>query len=376
MSGAPRGAAAELPGADSRVPLSLHSMIGTKQPPQQENPQQQRGRGQDSQKRVFEPYHSKSVPKSENLRVSSNDSRCSRGPVTTMMLRNIPNKYTQNTMMEEMDDLGFGGSYDFFYLPMDVHNRSNVGYAFINFLSPPDAQRFHDEFKEHRFRKHQSRKISSVSVAYVQGLNANLRHFENRAVTHARNDLYRPVVLKDGARVDFEEAVAEAVAAAGGSEAGREPTSSQPASLPDSPVVRSAREDFEQALRGYLMSRQNSADSTATGSAGHAPVPPGLEGAQAGAAWGRQSSAPATFHSGHPAAPPPAVAATPPRVRSVSAGSSPMLSYADAPAYVPLPSIPSASKLCGEIEACDDDGENPEVVFDEHGPWQVAGTGR
>ena len=105
-----------------------------------------------------------------------------------MMLRNIPNKYTQNTLLQEIDDLGFSGTYDFFYLPMDMHNRSNVGYAFINFMKPADAARFHDVFSEHHFQRFQSRKISSVCTAHVQGLMENLRHFENRAVTHARND--------------------------------------------------------------------------------------------------------------------------------------------------------------------------------------------
>jgi hypothetical protein len=126
-----------------------------------------------------------------------------------MMLRNIPNKYTQNTLLQEIDDLGFSGTYDFFYLPMDMHNRSNVGYAFINFMKPADATHFHEVFSEHRFQRFQSRKISSVCTAHVQGLMENLRHFENRAVTHARNDQYRPIILRNRCRVDFEDAIAE-----------------------------------------------------------------------------------------------------------------------------------------------------------------------
>ena len=34
--------------------------------------------------------------------------------------------------------VGFVDTYDFFYLPMDTKNRTNVGYAFINFLSSQD----------------------------------------------------------------------------------------------------------------------------------------------------------------------------------------------------------------------------------------------
>mmetsp|Transcript_4496 Transcript_4496/g.11157 ORF Transcript_4496/g.11157 Transcript_4496/m.11157 type:complete len:364 (-) Transcript_4496:401-1492(-) len=163
-------------------------------------------------RRTFTPYHAQSVPKSENLQANLRGRPAGTQSATTLMLRNIPNKYTQNLLMKEIDASGFTGTYDFFYLPMDVHNRSNVGYAFINFADPADAKRFYQVFDEHRFQQIQSRKVSSVSYGHVQGLLANLKHFENRAVTHSQNDQYRPVVLRGGNRVDFEVAVAEASA--------------------------------------------------------------------------------------------------------------------------------------------------------------------
>mmetsp|Transcript_16581 Transcript_16581/g.42821 ORF Transcript_16581/g.42821 Transcript_16581/m.42821 type:complete len:350 (+) Transcript_16581:88-1137(+) len=163
-------------------------------------------------KRTFTPYHSQSVPKSEDLQANLMGRPAANQSTTTMMLRNIPNKYTQNSLMEEIDSCGFKATYDFFYLPMDVHNRSNVGYAFINFTDPADAERFRRVFIEHRFQKIHSRKVSSVCCGHVQGLDENLKHFENRAVTHSKNDQYRPVVLQAGERLDFEVAVAEAKA--------------------------------------------------------------------------------------------------------------------------------------------------------------------
>jgi hypothetical protein len=54
---------------------------------------------------------------------------------TTLMIRNIPNKYTQKILMQTIDAQGFCGKYDFFYLPIDFKNRCNVGYAFINMAS-------------------------------------------------------------------------------------------------------------------------------------------------------------------------------------------------------------------------------------------------
>jgi len=38
---------------------------------------------------------------------------------TTLMLRNIPNKYTRDMVLEEIDGLNFKKKYDFFYLPID-----------------------------------------------------------------------------------------------------------------------------------------------------------------------------------------------------------------------------------------------------------------
>mmetsp|Transcript_137844 Transcript_137844/g.344094 ORF Transcript_137844/g.344094 Transcript_137844/m.344094 type:complete len:482 (+) Transcript_137844:82-1527(+) len=196
--------------ADGKVALSLHEMLEGALQQQPAASQQHEEDTSGAQRRSFQPYHSQSVPKPENLEAHANVRASAGKPVTTMMLRNIPNKYTQNTLLQEVDEIGFAGSYDFFYLPMDVHNRSNVGYAFINFVAPEDAEAFRRTFSEHRFRKFQSRKISSVCTAHVQGLYENLRHFENRAVTHARNDQYRPIVLRGNKRVDFEEAVADA----------------------------------------------------------------------------------------------------------------------------------------------------------------------
>ena len=45
---------------------------------------------------------------------------------TTIMIKNIPNKYTQKMLLEKIDKL-HARRYDFFYLPIDLKNNCNVG---------------------------------------------------------------------------------------------------------------------------------------------------------------------------------------------------------------------------------------------------------
>jgi len=52
---------------------------------------------------------------------------------TTLMVKNIPNKYTQKMLLATVDEQ-LKGTYDFFYLPIDFKNKCNVGYAFINMV--------------------------------------------------------------------------------------------------------------------------------------------------------------------------------------------------------------------------------------------------
>merc|ERR1719262_584888 len=62
----------------------------------------------------LEMTHSK-APKNHNLAGMYNEDE----PPTTMMIRNVPGRYSQNDLMMDLQDLGFAGTYDFLYIPMD-----------------------------------------------------------------------------------------------------------------------------------------------------------------------------------------------------------------------------------------------------------------
>ena len=57
---------------------------------------------------------------------------------TTIMVRNIPNEMSADELKAVVDKVCWG-RYDFMYLRFDFAQNKNVGYAFVNFLSPADV---------------------------------------------------------------------------------------------------------------------------------------------------------------------------------------------------------------------------------------------
>lgn len=119
---------------------------------------------------------------------------------TTMMIRNIPNRYTQCELIRELEGLGFAGTFDFFYAPIDFGTMGNVGYAFVNFIDPTFASRCEEVMSGYVFKCHQQRgraKVARVSAAHLQGLEANIRHYQKSAVAgRARSKGCGPIVMK------------------------------------------------------------------------------------------------------------------------------------------------------------------------------------
>lgn len=66
---------------------------------------------------------------------------------TTLMIKNIPNKYTSKMLLAAIDE-HHRGTYDFIYLPIDFKNKCNVGYAFINMTAPARIVPFYQALTE------------------------------------------------------------------------------------------------------------------------------------------------------------------------------------------------------------------------------------
>jgi RNA recognition motif-containing protein len=105
---------------------------------------------------------------------------------TTMMIRNIPNRYTQKDFIQEFDSLGFKGTYNFLHFPMDKKGSRSCGYAFVNFIDHHWAAQCVAVFHHYMLNKQKKDKGKGVEVctARLQGLEANIAHFRNTSIIH------------------------------------------------------------------------------------------------------------------------------------------------------------------------------------------------
>ena len=120
----------------------------------------------------FSPCHqvisgTKSAAKNSNKFVLNLDSILSGEDCrTTIMIKNIPNKYTQKMLLEKIDRL-HANRYDFFYLPIDLKNNCNVGYAFINFVDPMFILPFYEDLNAKSWERFNSEKICEITYGRI-----------------------------------------------------------------------------------------------------------------------------------------------------------------------------------------------------------------
>lgn len=100
--------------------------------------------------------------------------------VTTLVLRNIPARYTVETLLPEWED---ETDIDFIHLPYNIHKQRCCGLAFVNFVTPEAALDF--QARKHRtYLRHGCAKHLDVAAAEVQGLTANLMNFRGGRKIH------------------------------------------------------------------------------------------------------------------------------------------------------------------------------------------------
>lgn len=149
---------------------------------------------------MMQSYQSAPSPRKSRQAAESTDkdegdasTECSSGgstaePPTTMMITNIPCRFGKEAIEQAIASVGFADTYDFIYIPRrkSTPKDGNIGYAFVNFLSSDDAERFATAFEGYQFQGSKSFKRCTVKVAHQQGFDA-LVALQNQALMQAQN---------------------------------------------------------------------------------------------------------------------------------------------------------------------------------------------
>jgi len=124
---------------------------------------------------------------------------------TTLMLRNLPNDYTRDMLLDLLDCQGFCGVYDFIYLPIDFNRLAGLGYAFVNCVSPATAEAMREQLQGFDQWCVSSQKVCDVCWGDpLQGLEAHVERYRNSPVMHQSvPDEYKPAVFVNGIRSAF-----------------------------------------------------------------------------------------------------------------------------------------------------------------------------
>jgi hypothetical protein len=74
-------------------------------------------------------------PPEEGMEINLEKIKSGEDLRTSICIRNIPNKYKQFEMLQEIKK-NHDGRYDFFYIPIDYQTNASVGYCFLNMVHP------------------------------------------------------------------------------------------------------------------------------------------------------------------------------------------------------------------------------------------------
>jgi len=95
---------------------------------------------------------------------------------TTIMIKNIPNKFNKNLLLSIINQ-NFKGTYDLFILPTDVNKFKNFGYGFINFTSSYYIPYFYYMFNGKMWSSTNSVKVCELTYSKIQGKSNLLSHY-------------------------------------------------------------------------------------------------------------------------------------------------------------------------------------------------------
>lgn len=125
--------------------------------------------------------------------------------VTTLMIRNVPRRYTEEALIAELEAYVSREQYNFLYLPWDTRRASNCGYAFINCVDAATTTSLCQQLNGRTWRLVQSPKDIKAVPAHVQGIALNLAHYMGSSVVE-EGYAHSPIVIHNGRKIDFQQA--------------------------------------------------------------------------------------------------------------------------------------------------------------------------
>ena len=120
--------------------------------------------------------------KKENLKeekqlLNLDDIATGKDTRTTVMIRNIPNKYNDELLNDALAE--FHGKYDCLFMPYAYEKNLNFGYALINFTNPLYILYFYEKFNRKKWVHIESSKICELNYSKFQGIKEIQKHFKN-----------------------------------------------------------------------------------------------------------------------------------------------------------------------------------------------------
>ena len=97
------------------------------------------------------------------------------------MIKNIPNKFTRDMLINIIDQ-NFRGTYDIFILPTDSNKFKNFGYAFINFTNSYYIPYFYYMFHGNMWSCTNSKKVCEITYSKIQGKSKLLKHYPSKII--------------------------------------------------------------------------------------------------------------------------------------------------------------------------------------------------
>jgi len=137
---------------------------------------------------------SSTFPKTSPLQDQDDDGGqppCVPDSCHTLMIKHIPCRCLKEHVLDGITSLGYGASYNFFYLPVRRGHSQNFGYAFVGFSDEETCLAFAEAMSGYRFPGRRSTKACVVAPARIQGFAGNAEHFMKARGTRSKN---RPIL--------------------------------------------------------------------------------------------------------------------------------------------------------------------------------------